>query len=396
MGVFMRKDNGDVKLDIFRAPKTAEDIEMQKWTDRGLTLGAVGSATILAGAAIFPFTAPVVWGAVAVGAVVSAVTGYNSVSQLVKRNHHEQEISLGNREARAHWLAICGTVLGFASSGATTLVRGAATAGNVSKSLILASNTVSGASIFVNGVAVGNNIFTVASDGRPLTKSEILQISVSLFLFTHSVYNYQTAQKMIRETQTQHVENYMDTLSKNGRKNFQKKMNARTKALGTDSAMGDTIRNLNTADHYNANFKGTSAYKATTGSVENPKVKESLLPTFVKYIPHCASALISLYTVVVNNEGEDNWSLLKKMAERILDRYISSGLKVESVIRDCYTIVRTEARKKKVPLKDLLANFKAKESYETIPVAVQKHYSVFVPIRGPFTCKGCGGARLTE
>lgn len=396
LGVFSRKACGDILLDVFRAPRTAEEIETQKWTERGLTIGAIGSATILAGAAVFPITAPIIWGAAAVGVTVGAVTGYNSVSQLVKRKYHEQDINFGNREARAHWLAICGTVLGFAASGTTSLIRGAATAGTVSKSLIVASNTVCGASIFVNGVSVGNNIFTVAVDGQPLTRSQILQLSVSLFLFTHSVYNFQTAQKMIRETQAQHVADYKDTLSKNGRKNFQKKINARSKASGVDSAMGDTIRNLNTADHYNANFKNTAAYKSTAATVENPKVKKSLIPTFVKYIPHCTSALVSIYTVILKNEGEDNWALLKKMAERILDRYISSGLRVESVIRDCYTVVRSEARRKKVPLKDLLATFKEKETYASIPVVVKEHYAVFLPRAGAFTCKCCGGARLAE
>lgn len=396
MGIFTRNTtNGRVQLDSFRAPNTADEIEMQKWKDRGLTFGALGSAAVLAGAAVFPFTAPVIWGAAAVGVAVGAVTGYNSVAQLVKRNYHEQAITLGDREARAHWLAICGTVLGFAASGATTLVRGAATAGNVSKTLLVASNTVCGASIFVNGVSVGNSIFAVAVNDRPLTRSELLQLSVSLFLFTHSVYNYRTAQQMVRETQLDHVANYKDTLSKQGKKNFQKKINARTNVVGADGAMGDTIRNLNTADHYNANFKGSAGYKATAGGLENSKVKESLLPAFVKYIPHCVSALLSIYTVVVKNEGEDNWELLKKMAERILDRYISSGLKVEAVIRDCYKIVHQEAKKKKVPLKDLLTQFKEKETYESIPVVVRLHYAVFRPQAGPFTCKGCGGARMT-
>lgn len=397
MGVFTRTDQGHVQLDMFRAPNTADEIEMQKWKDRGLTIGALGSAAVLAGAAVFPFTAPVVWSAAAVGVFVGAVSGVNNISQLVKRRYHEQDIGLGHREARSHWLAICGTVLGFAASGATSLVRGAATAGNVSKSLLVASNTVCGASIFVNGVSVGNSIFSVAVDSRPLTRSEFLQLSVSLFLFTHSVYNFRTAQQMVRETQTEHVASYKETLSKNGKRNFQKKMNARTKEVGESGAMGDTIRNLNTAEHYQANYKGTAGYKSTTGGLENAKVKESLLPTFVKYIPHCVSAMVSIYTVVVKNEGEDNWELLKKMAERILDRYISSGLKVETVIRDCYRIVHQEAKKKKVPLKDLLTQFKARDcTYESIPVVVRQHYAVFRPKAGSLTCKCCGGARLTE
>lgn len=250
--------------------------------------------------------------------------------------------------------------------------------------------------MFVNGVAVGNSIFSVAIDDRPVTRAELLQLSVSLFLFTHSVYNFRTAQQMVKETQAQHVADYKQTLSKNGQKNFQKKVNARTRELGQTEAMGDTIRNLNTADHYNANFKGTAAHRATTGQLENAKVKESLVPTFVKYIPHSVSALVSLYTVIVNNEGADNWELLKRMAERILDKYISSGLKVEWVIRDCYRLVNQEARKKGMKVGDVMGKFSEKASYETIPVVVREHFAVFTPQPGPLTCKFCGGARWAE
>lgn len=396
-GMFTRKDNGDVFLDVFKAPKTAEEIEKEKWTNVGLTVGSLGSGALLLGSAFFPVTAPFVWGAVAVGGAVAAITGYQSVAKLVKLNYHEQDISLGDREARAHWLAISGTLLGFAATGATSVMRGAASAGTVSKTMLTVTNTVCGASVFVSGVAVGNNILSVVVDDRPLTTAELLQLSVSLFLFTHSVYNFRTAQQMVRETQTQHLADYKETLSKNGRRNFQKKMNARAKVAGSDGAMGDTIRNLNTSDHYNSNFKDTAAYQSTTGGIENPKVKESLLsPTLIKYAPACTGALLSIYKLVVQFEGKDYWDLLLKIGETLLGRYVNSGLTVEGVIKTIYNLLREEGKRTKKRVPDLLEKFKAQETYENIPSVVKDHFAVLRPYPGPFTCKCCGGARWQE
>lgn len=398
LGVFSRNDMGIVKLDAFTAPHTAEEIEKEKWANIRMTVGGIGSAAVLAGASVFPVTAPFVWGAMGVGAIIGVVSGYNSALRLAKLSHHEQDISLGSSEARSHWLAISGTFLGFAASGATTVIRGAAVSGNVSRSLVVASNTVCGANLVVSGVSVANNIFSMAADDRKVSPADVLQLSFSLFLFTHSVYNYQTAQQVIRETQTQHLDNYKSTLSKNGRRNFQKKLNARARQSGADAAHGDTIRNLNTSEHYTSNFKGTLEAKPTISQAETNQVKDSVLPVVRKYGPAVVMGLANVYRIIVNSEGEDIWDLLMNMAGQLLDRYArsSQGLTLDVVVRTIYNIVDAAAKKLKVSVADTLKDFKAKKTFDSIPVEVKMYYKVFEPTIGKFTCKCCGGARLTD
>lgn len=205
---------------------------------------------------------------------------------------------------------------------------------------------------------------------------------------------------MVRETQTQHMADYKETLTKNGRKNFQKKMNARARASGNEQAMGDTIRNLNTADHYQNNFKGTAAYDASlagTSNQKDSKLKDNLLPTFVKYTPICYTTLMGIYKTIITAEGEDYWKLLKRVAERIMDRFVNNKLTVENVMKDVYNILRVEANKAKGgDVLTLLCKFLVKDTYENIPKEVRQYYEVFEPQPGKFNCKTCCGARILQ
>lgn len=390
-GVFMRNNSGTVQLIYFPAPLTAAQIESRKLFNVGLTVSGLGATSVLVGAAFFPVTAPFVWGAAIVGGVVAAVSGAQSVSELVRRNTHEQDISLSDEEARAHWLAISGTVLGFAAAGASSIVRGAATAGTVSKSVIYVSNTVCVSSMVVNGVAVSNGIFTAATSDRDVSASEIMQLSVSLFLFTHSMYNYKTAQAVIKETQAQHLSDYKQTLSKNGQRNFQKKMNARVANSDSTQAMGDTIRNLKTADHYNNNFKGTPAFQSTTTLVEDTSLGQKLMST-MNYAPIVIPGLVTAYKLIINSEAKDYWHMFDQMANLIINRLCNGSLTLDNIIMDIFLVIRKEAKTKKVHMKDLLERFEG--TFESIPRVVREYFAVFERQTGPFTCKVCSGCKV--
>lgn len=394
LGVFSRNARGDVKMFYFEAPKTAEQIEKEKWTNVGITVGGLGSAAVLGTAAFFPVTAPFVWGAVFVGTVVGLVSGANSINQLINRSNHEQSIGLEDKEARAHWLAISGTVLGFAASGATSVLRGATTAGNVSKGLLYTANGILGSSIVVNGVSIGNSIWTVHTDSRPLTATDVLQLSASLFLFTHSVYNFQTAQRMVQEIQAQHLTDYKQTLSKNGQKRFQRKVNMRNRELGAPRGTGDTIRNLNTAEHYNNNFKGTSAYNTTASIAENRLLTDRLSNSFLQHRPESMGALVAIYVVVVKAVGEEYWELFKKMAIMILQRLGDrNGMPVEEVIRECFELVRQYSDRRGVTVEDVLMSF-AGLTYESIPRFVREWFEMLTPTVGTEPCPECQGFKF--
>lgn len=396
VGVFRRnEESGDVRLEIFKVPKTAEQILKENGISTGMTVAGLCSTGVLASAAVFPVSAPIVAGAAVVGSVVGAVSGVISTLKLWNRYKHEQNIGLGHKEARAHWLAVSGTALGFLASGATSALRSVATAGTVSKGLIYSADGLMHSSIIVNGVSIGNNIWTVSTEDMPMTSADFLQISASLFLFTHSISNLRTAQMIVQETQLQHLSDYKQTLSKNGQKRFQNRLNQRNRDLGTAKGTGDTIRNLNTAEHYNNNFKGTDGYKSTSGFMEDEIMTEKLLNSFEKYVPTSISALVAIYKVVVTATSEDYWKFLKKMAITIMERIFNDEvMSIEQVIAECFKLTKEYADRIEIPIKDVLDSFDGL-SYDSILECVREWFEIFLSKAGKDKCKECGGSKYT-
>ena len=394
-GVFSRNNDGQVRLVYFKAPKTAAQIEAEQWTNIGMTVGGLGAAAVLGAAAFFPVTAPFVWGAIGVGALVGTVSGGMSAAKLVERSKHEQDIGLGDRESRAHWLAITGTLVGFAASGAASVLRSVAVAGNVSTGLIYTSNTIFGASIFINGVCVGNSIWDMTQSGE-VTTGDMLQLSVSLFLFSHSMYNFQTAHTIVTETQNLHLRDYKQTLSRNGQRRFQRKLNGRVREHGVTKGTGDTIRNLNTAEHYNNNFRGTALYQNSAGLAENAKLRETLSNSFTRFElePESLGNLVTIYTVIMKTSGEDVFELLKKMAELIFRKYITTAtLRIEDILSDCYQILKKFADSRRMSIEDVLVSFDGL-TFDTIPRMVKEWFEALVPKVGPQCCPDCKGMRF--
>ena len=225
-GVFSRNVRGDVQLFSFGAPKTQEMIDREYFGNMAMTVGGLASAGVMGAAAFFPVTAPFLWGALGVGTTIGCVMGYNSASELLKRKRHEQDVSLMHKDARGHWLAIGGVALGFA----------AVAVGN-------ASNVLSLGSLVVNGASVGNSIWDMYQSDRPVTAGKLAQISASLFFFTTSLFNFQTARAIVRNSQTEPLKNYktLRTLSINAQKRVQIKLNERMRELGTSRGMDDRI-----------------------------------------------------------------------------------------------------------------------------------------------------------
>ena len=395
LGVFKRNNYGHVCLFSFKAPKTAKEIESEQWKNLGLTVGGVGSALVLGAAAFVPVTAPFVSGAAGVGAAVGAIRGVQSAGKLRDRSRHEQDIGLGDRESRAHWLAITGTLVGFAASGAASVLRSAAVAGNVSTGIIYTTNSIFGASIFINGVCVGNTIWMMVDTGE-VTLADTLQLSVSLFLFTHSVYNFQTARTIVAETQAQHIRDYKQTLSKNGQKRFQRKLNGRVREHGVTKGTGDTIRNLNTAEHYNNNFKGTASYQNSAALMKDATLQEKLANMFTRFElgPESLGSLVTIYTVVMRSTNEDVFRLLKKMSELIFAKFFATAtLRIEDILSDCYQILKKFADSRRMSIEDVLVSFDGL-TFDTIPRMVKEWFEALVPKVGPQCCPDCKGMRF--
>lgn len=226
-----------------------------------------------------------------------------------------------------------------------------------------------------------------------MTSANFLQLSASLFLFTHSISNFRTAQMIVQETQLQHLSDYKQTLSKNGQKRFRNRLNQRNKAMGTAKGTGDTIRNLNTAEHYNNHFKETDGYKSTSGFMEDEITIEKLLNSFEKYVPTSMTALVAIYKVVVTATSEDYWKLFKKMAITIMERIFNGVvMSIEEVIAVCFKLTKEYADRIEIPIKDVLDSFDGL-SYDSILKCVREWFEMFISRAGTDKCKECGGSK---
>ncbi len=73
---------------------------------------------------------------------------------------------------------------------------------------------------------------------------EIVQLSSSLFLFTHSVYNFQTASNIVKSARTSTIGEYRRGLSRNQQKAFDKLVKETIRQKGIDAGHVDVIRSL--------------------------------------------------------------------------------------------------------------------------------------------------------
>lgn len=394
LGVFDRSETtGEVQLISFTAPRTAEIVEAEQIIETGMTNLGLASLGVFVASILFPIAAPIVTAATYIGTGVGVLSATRSVGTLMEQNHREQDISFTSEHARGHWLAIVGSLAAFGAAGAASAVRSATIAGTVTPSLLRLSNSMFFAAVFVNGVSVGNSVLTAVNRGT-ITPGEVLQLSAALFLFTHSVYNFRTAQQLQRDTFNQHTRDYQETLSRNGQRRFRNRLNGRIRNQGFAAAAGDQMRNLNSAEHYNTNFRGTPGYERATSGVQYQRMQEKLAAAFVLHKPRSMEILVGVHMVIVERCGEEMFELFKKMAERILERYAGvAGFTIEDVIFECYEVVKNYAERRGIPISAVLALFDG-FSYSSIPPCVKYWFEVFIPEVGTVVCRNCGGRKF--
>ncbi|KAL1123638.1 hypothetical protein AAG570_002714 [Ranatra chinensis] len=162
----------------------------------GVGIGVAAAFTGLAALA-----APVLLPAAVIGGVGSGLwAAGRSTARLVDRGRHSQP--LGSRDAVGDWLTIGASVGCVASSSAVAGVRYLASAGRtILPAAAIAVDSVQVASAILSGIATAHSVYTIVSNEGPITATEILQISVSVFFFTHSISNFKSARNVILDAQ---------------------------------------------------------------------------------------------------------------------------------------------------------------------------------------------------
>ncbi|XP_030239496.1 uncharacterized protein LOC115562330 [Drosophila navojoa] len=210
--------NNVVQLETWLTPVSTTRRQVLNAMDTTTAVTGLAAASVpLLGLLAVPIAGPVM---AAAGLAAMVCGGYGlgrSASQLVDRGTHEQSISITNRTARNHWLGVGGGTVALGAAGATTLLTAATNAGReVGAITQLTVNGMNISSIMISGTGLANGIVDLVlkyMDGDDISAMDALQLSASLVLFTHSVYNFKLASTIISETSNNRIGTYRQTLS---------------------------------------------------------------------------------------------------------------------------------------------------------------------------------------
>uniref|UniRef100_A0A1B0C8P3 DUF4781 domain-containing protein n=1 Tax=Lutzomyia longipalpis TaxID=7200 RepID=A0A1B0C8P3_LUTLO len=253
-GIFVGKkterEEWAVKLEEFLSPAAQPEAKAAAATDKVSAGVGLASSAILIGAMV-PVVAPIALplaGAAVVGGVVSS--GWSilrSSLNLADRSKHEQSIDLSDAEARGSWLGVAGGSLGLASGAAGQALGAMARNGsNISPFIRFGFNGLNVSVLVVNGLGTINGFVDIffINDDQPVTAQQVLQLSASLFMFTHSVYNFQTANSIIRSNQDMTIRDVRESLSRNQKRAFDKMSKETIRLKGESTGKADIVRNL--------------------------------------------------------------------------------------------------------------------------------------------------------
>ncbi|XP_073843345.1 uncharacterized protein [Musca autumnalis] len=247
-GVYNFDRKGDVILDVYCTPSGTTGAKIMNVAQTSSAVLGVGAACVPIAALTLPVAAPVMAVAGLVGLGVGAFSTITSALNLSDRHKHEQSISITDSQARGSYLGIAGGVLGMAAAGATRVLNSMAVAGKATAGIEVIVNGINISTILVSGTGIANGVLDIIfkyRDDDKISTMDVLQLSASLVLFTHSVYNFQLASQIANEARTNSIRSYRETLSNRQRRMFDKMSKETVRIRGDTQGKMDIIRNIN-------------------------------------------------------------------------------------------------------------------------------------------------------
>lgn len=253
-GIFNTDVDGKVCLEFFTAPSSSVGAKILSITDKTATVTGLGASACFIGGmltvALLPVAAPAIGIAMAgAGLVGAASAGYSMVRSTQKMkdlSEHEKSLNIRDAEARGHWLGLIGGMTGFVSGVASHGIDILARSGHHIPAFFRGSiDAINAASIAVNGVGVIDGFSTVFLkwNEEKISTLEIMQLSASLFMFTHSIYNFETANAIIKKHNSDiTVNEFRDKLGQTQRQHYHKMAQETLKVHG--KGHHDVIRSL--------------------------------------------------------------------------------------------------------------------------------------------------------
>uniref|UniRef100_A0A6P4F5J1 Uncharacterized protein LOC108048279 n=1 Tax=Drosophila rhopaloa TaxID=1041015 RepID=A0A6P4F5J1_DRORH len=239
-----------VRLEKYVTPAGTTSSQVLGYMDTGAAVGGFAAAAVpIAALLTLPVSGPLMAVAGVVGLASAGYATARSSVKLVDRSQHEQSINVTDREARGHWLGVVAGAVGLGAAGATSALTAATNAGReVGAITQLTVNGMNISSIVVSGTGVANGVLDLilkVQDGDDITGIDVLQLSASLVLFTHSVYNFKLASTIINETANSNIAGFRKTLSHRLRRTFDKIYKETLRLRGNTQGKLDIIRSVN-------------------------------------------------------------------------------------------------------------------------------------------------------
>ncbi|EDW79328.2 uncharacterized protein Dwil_GK25321 [Drosophila willistoni] len=249
-GIYRLVENVQLRLDKYLTPAASGTKKAIGVLDTTSAIGGITASCVpIAALLSVPVAAPVFAVAGVVGLLSAGYATIRSGSQLVDRSQHEQSINVTEREPRGHWLGVVAGAVGLGAAGASTAIVSATTAGKeVGAIAQLTVNGMNITSIVISGTGVANGVLDLIlkyQDGDDVTAVDALQLSASLVLFTHSVYNFRLASTIVNDTANSKIAGYRETLSNRQRRAFDKVSKETIRIRGPTRGKLDVIRNVN-------------------------------------------------------------------------------------------------------------------------------------------------------
>lgn len=192
---------------------------------------------------------------------------FRSAQRLIDKSTHNE--SLTDLESLTCWLAILVTPAHFATAATNgALAAGARNSGRIFSSTVRTTATI------LNLTTVGLDSVMIAfglanliekTKNNQLTPLDILQFSMSVFFFGHTLIQPKTASGIIKAAQNEHIAAYKDAMTDpDAQKAFQNFVD-RNRGNHEMRDNSKIVRTINKIDDPNTFFKGLGDMKADIG-----------------------------------------------------------------------------------------------------------------------------------
>lgn len=267
-GVYSGNLEGDVEVCFGCTPPA-------KLSGKILNVADTASSIVGLGAGVGVFFPPVALASIVVGGAVGVYGIVRGSVELADRGKHGE--SLRDREALRHWLCVAGSSLGLGSAGGAVMVRWMAEGGKELSTLAAWTvNGISGSSLFVNGVGIAENLWTIIEQEK-LSPLQCFQFVASVVFFAHSAVTIKTARSLYMETQNQIIEDHKAGLRSNRHRKLYDVIERETLKSEQDALVGRAkiIRDLNHMSNKNEFYARVlrSNKAAKKNSLPSEKVK---------------------------------------------------------------------------------------------------------------------------